>query len=80
MTGWNLPPGCSVNDLPGNSKSEKKAEALYDLIWDQFPASLSEAQCTTLADWIYSQIGEAYSNGYQQAMADSALAKDLNDG
>jgi hypothetical protein len=27
MTGFNLPPGCSVRDLPGNSPEAERAEA-----------------------------------------------------
>ena len=27
MTGFNLPPGCNVSDLPGNSRADQEAEA-----------------------------------------------------
>lgn len=30
MSGFNLPPGCSVNDLPGNSSEEVRFEKLVD--------------------------------------------------
>ena len=33
MSGWNLPPGCSVSDLPGNRPSDARAEAIYDAIY-----------------------------------------------
>ncbi|MBO0705555.1 MAG: hypothetical protein J2P39_09565 [Candidatus Dormibacteraeota bacterium] len=31
MTGWNLPPGCNVSDIPGN-RPEDEAEELF---WDE---------------------------------------------
>lgn len=30
MTGWNLPPGCSVSDLPGNTWRDVLAEYLCE--------------------------------------------------
>jgi len=32
MAGFNLPPGCSVSDIPGNRPEDEKIEAAYDLI------------------------------------------------
>lgn len=34
MTGFNLPHGCSVHDLPGNSEEEGRAEAIEQAFWD----------------------------------------------
>jgi hypothetical protein len=30
MTGWNLPPGCNVSDLPGNRPEDLLAEAVAE--------------------------------------------------
>jgi hypothetical protein len=34
MTGWNLPPGVNVNDLPGNGPQDQAWEDLYKIIAD----------------------------------------------
>ena len=35
MSGWNLPPGCSLADLPGNRPEDREMEVLYVKL-DQF--------------------------------------------
>lgn len=77
MFGWDLPPGCSVSDLPGNSKSEQDAEAFYNLIYDQFPRGMTDNEMEKLADWVWNQINKAYEEGYKQAQADEAEAKEF---
>lgn len=74
MTGFNLPPGVSVRDLPGNRPEELAAEALYDEIYNQFPDDLTDEQKDLLAAWVYEQIGKAYADGYTQRQADEAFA------
>jgi len=32
MTGFNLPPGCSVNDIPGNRPEDIAEEAFWDIL------------------------------------------------
>lgn len=34
MTGWNMPPGCDVSDIPGNHPNDGKGEAECDAIYD----------------------------------------------
>ena len=74
MTGFNLPPGVSVSDLPGNSPAELAAEALSEAIYSQFPESLSAQECDKLEAWITTLIGKAYSEGYSQGAADNSAA------
>jgi len=31
--GWDLPPGCSINDIPGNRPEDMEAEAIQDAFW-----------------------------------------------
>lgn len=33
--GWDLPPGCRVSDIPGNTPEDEKWEAIYDKFWDK---------------------------------------------
>jgi len=43
MTGWNLPPGCNVSDLPGN---DLKAQ-----LWEEFDAwAMKELACLSLRE------------------------------
>ena len=43
MTGWNLPPGCSVRDLPGNSPAEQGEERHSPMrSADKFETKMSE--------------------------------------
>ena len=42
MTGWNMPPGCNVSDIPGNSCEE--------LAWVQASEELDEALAKINAD------------------------------
>lgn len=73
--GWSLPPGVSMRDLPGNRPEEQAAEALMDLIYDQFPSTMSDDDMEKLSTWISDQIGKAYNEGYQQAVADRKEAE-----
>jgi hypothetical protein len=76
--GWDLPPGCSVRDLPGNRPEEQAEEAFFDLVYEQFPATMSEDDKEKLAAWMWEQVGKAYGDGYQQATADSKQAEEYN--
>lgn len=38
MTRYNLPPGCNVSDLPGNSK----ADAEYEQLWNELHSCFSQ--------------------------------------
>ncbi len=42
MGGFNLPPGCSVNDLPGNSPEEGRWEAMIENFFDKLDKKYQE--------------------------------------
>jgi hypothetical protein len=44
MTGWNLPPGVNVNDIPGNRPEDMIEEAF----WEALAQKLDEKQITTI--------------------------------
>lgn len=35
MFGWDLPPGVSVSDIPGNRPEDERWEYIYDNFWDK---------------------------------------------
>lgn len=71
--GWNLPPGVSVRDLPGNSAAEADAEAFWDNVYDQFP-ELPEELLARIAEWSWTKVSDAYAKGYAEGMKDNRLA------
>ena len=66
MGGFNLPPGCSVSDIPGNQPNQ--AEALWDHLFEKFPwldemsndASRRKEydQVCDLVDYVYQTVKE----------------------
>lgn len=78
MTGWNLPPGCSVRDIPGNHPEDEADEALAEMISDKFKNNLDESTLDKLIEWAYELRSDAYSKGYAQCMADDKLAREEN--
>ena len=84
MTGFNLPPGCNVSDLPGNTKENMEAEAAYEKICEELetlklidPVSVDEEWYDHLVMFIMRKMDEAFTTGYQQARADDAEAKQI---
>lgn len=74
----NLPPGCSVRDIPGNSKEDLEAEAVYDAIYEELAkVKMTDDEANALAEWIYDSLGDAYSKGYQEGMSDADSARDV---
>jgi hypothetical protein len=74
MAGFNLPPGCSVSDIPGNRPEDLAAEALYDKIYDILAPFGGSAVTESVADAIYKLCGEVYGGGYAQGQDDTMLA------
>ena len=77
MTGFNMPPGCSPNDIPGNRPEDTKREEL----WNQFYEILiesgvakdtpeTEAAFEKLEKIILQVERDGYTDGYGQAIAD----------
>lgn len=78
MTGWNLPPGCNVRDLPGNSAEEERAEALWDTIADtltEHGIDCEKEGTEKLIEAIAKIVGDAYGEGYQQGTSDKEEAE-----
>ena len=69
----NLPPGCSVRDIPGNRPEDLRAEALFDSIYEVLPISLSDDEQDTIAEAIFELISKAWADGYSQGRADESL-------
>ena len=83
MTGFNLPPGCSVRDLPGCSAADEAAEAMYDAIYDvlgraEIDVDNMGERGEKLADDIAKLIESAWADGYARGMADEAEATRLH--
>ena len=78
--GWDLPPGVSVSDLPGNGLEEQRQEAFLDAFYDQITKLrlplIKEEKLEDLSSWIWKQIGEAYFEGYIQARDDQRMAEE----
>jgi len=72
MTGWNLPPGCRVSDLPGNEPEDPVAEALGDLLYERLPEDRATDE---LFLKIMELIDEARNTAYHDGMADEAMAR-----
>lgn len=72
MTGWNMPPGCNVSDIPGNGPAEQAMEAFYDAVFDRFSGAVDEVTLDKIAEWCWKQIGDVYAEGYDRGMVDAA--------
>lgn len=48
MSGFNLPPGCSVSDIPGNRPEDGVAEELLELFAKAWSFAFTEEQIVTL--------------------------------
>src|SRR5262245_37279018 len=76
MTGWNMPPGCNIRDIPGNSAEDQKAEAAYDAIYELLdPLHIDEGERERVADAFYKMLGAAYHEGYQAGQDDERMAQ-----
>jgi hypothetical protein len=72
MTGWNLPPGCSTRDLPGNRPEDEAGEAFYDSFYEMEEEArkahpeMGDDYVEALCAWAWKRFGEAYGEGYQE--------------
>lgn len=57
MTDFNMPPGCSVNDIPGNRPSDLKEEAFWELLDAKFIERIGEKRANVLFWYIESTEG-----------------------
>ena len=82
MSGFNLPPGCSVSDLPGNSKADQEAELLADSVYALFESvnvTMSDAALDKVIEWVSKLQSDAFADGYSMGAADERMAQDYKD-
>jgi len=93
VTGFNMPPGCSVSDIPGNRPEDLAAEAAADAVYNfigrclltgfkdgnpvTLPLEIDEEFVEKLAEWVDEMTCKAYGDGYAQAQSDAAEAQRL---
>ena len=77
MTGFNLPPGCSVRDIPGNRPEDDAAEAAYDQLYTELEEQgfdVSDEEFTEkIITFITRKQGEAYGAGWQAAIEEQKM-------
>ena len=71
MTGWNMPPGCNVSDIPGNTREDQETEVLYEAIYSVLETAGVEPN-DALAEVVAGMINQAYHDGYKACFADMA--------
>jgi hypothetical protein len=86
MSGFNLPPGCNVSDIPGNRPGDDAAEAFENAMCSRFDDVEKLLQSTSsvdqllynlfvkVADWAYRK---GVDDGYADGKADQYIANDL---
>jgi len=81
--GWDLPPGVSTSDLPGNRPEDAAIEAAYDEAYELISKAglldVDEEKVDEIAELIVKAMGDAYSKGYAASRADEAEAKYLEE-
>lgn len=75
MTGWNLPPGCNVSDIPGNRPDDEWAEELAEKI-DKIlnPLNLTEKTHEEAAEYLFGLVQNYWHEGLDTGIDESKLA------
>jgi hypothetical protein len=82
MTGWNLPPGCSVSDLPGNQESWEEIFEAH-LMKEQHKDALEAWIDLTDDEWqklspLFNEIMVwATGIGYQDGLSEAQMRADM---
>jgi hypothetical protein len=84
MTSWNMPPGCSVSDIPGNTPADQASEALYDRIYEildkpgfkEITDHWDEPHVDQLVNDIAKMVGDSWQDGYKNGQADEGMARE----
>ena len=85
MAGFNLPPGCSVSDIPGNRPEDAKAEAIYDAIYEielkarEAHPDIGDSYVEALAEAIYSMVTNSWQDGYSESYREAREAEQLKE-
>lgn len=75
MTGFNMPPGCNVSDIPGNRPEDMAAEAFAEEFSEQLP-DMDDEKFNIVCAWVFERLGKAYQAGYHDGMSDEAMARE----
>jgi hypothetical protein len=83
MTGWNLPPGVNVSDIPGNRPEDEMEEIFWEALDEDLRklGKYSEAELDMvgveglLTDAIYAAREIAYKVGFDEGRAEEQLAQ-----
>ena len=69
MTGFNLPPGCNVSDLPGNSPKDEEFEHFVEEISKQkWAKKFKKKHLNVMLEYMENEGGEAYQQGYRSGL------------
>lgn len=84
MSGFNLPPGCRVSDIPGNTPADLAAEAAAEFVSGELMkiaayAALSEDAQEAIALAVDEIGSKFYGDGYSQGAADGAMGRELSE-
>lgn len=73
-----MPPGCSVNDIPGNTPEDTRFEKLcgdLTVLWysnlSLFGTRLSDEGLEILANWARQRENKAFDTGYEAGESDA---------
>jgi hypothetical protein len=88
MSGFNLPPGCNVSDIPGNEPHDHFAEKFEEDLCEKFPeiGKLPDSEYSRdqrlygtiveIANWGFT---EGCGQGYNDGQADLAIAHEVTE-
>ena len=94
MTGWNLPPGVNVSDIPGNRPEDEANEVFHEALDERFDKKYPQHKQASTAmiqlvvdhnmDDVFSLYVEmardmGYNQGYNDGGMDEAMARDLKE-
>jgi len=76
MSGYNLPPECSVSDIPGNRPEDFAEEALFEAIDNALNPmhEVGRSSYDVTVEAIRELIDKAYEDGYNAGRRDEAEA------
>ena len=85
-----MPPGCNVNDIPGNSPEDQEYEAAYDHIWGLIAdsgvvmeehilltTSIDDMGMEALVPKLMELMAEERRKGYNDGCGDTEIAFDI---
>lgn len=77
MTGWNMPPGCNVSDIPGNGTGDDEMEAFINAFVNKMEEHFDvtrpgvERKIDDVAVWLCEKLSEAYAKGYADGSSEA---------